>query len=95
MRGVIGMFLRRRLRVCEMLFVLLIMPPSKVVPTRQCLQRQEQDRKFRVPLHYYAEGLALQCFLVEVINNQHNIAAQVSNITYTKTVFSTTQHEGL
>ena len=31
---------------------------------RQTLQRQKQDRKLRVPLHYCAEGLALQCFFV-------------------------------
>ena len=40
MRGVIGMFLRRRLRVCEMLFVLLIMPLSKVCPQCQTIVPQ-------------------------------------------------------
>ena len=51
-----------------MLHVLLILPPSPqcqaLVPPRKSWQRQEQDGKFRVPLHYCAEGLALQCFLV-------------------------------
>ena len=58
LHGVVGHFCEKTCRVCEMLYVLLIMPPSKVcprqaiVPPRQTLQRQEQDRKFRVPLHY-------------------------------------------
>ena len=38
-----------------------------VVPPRQ---REEQDRKLRVPLHYCAEGLALQCFLVFLRNRR-------------------------
>ena len=72
---VIGAFFDKTSRVCEMLFVLFIMPPSKVlyahnvklwyIPPRKSLQRQEQDIKFRVPLHYCAEDLALQFLLSE------------------------------
>ena len=61
---------------------MLIMPPNNVcpqcqavVPPRQALQSHDQDRKFRVPLHYCAEGLALQCFLV---NPRRACAARVT-----------------
>ena len=65
--GVIGAFLRRRLELVR-LIVLLIMPLSKVCPQCQLLYHQgnlcKATSKTEVPLHYCAEGLALQCFLV-------------------------------
>ena len=74
LHGVMGL-VRRSLEF-ELLFVLLIMPLSKVC--RQCeavvytikadFARQEQDIKLKVPLHYLGEGLALQCFLVFLVS---------------------------
>ena len=53
-----------------MLFVLLIMPPSKVCPQCQAVVYTTKAifakarSKTKVPLLYCAEGLALPCFLV-------------------------------